>query len=490
MKKTLFQYCFLLIACVSSHIAIAQNADNPLAITAGFGVKDYAGELGAQVLRFKGRELQPNAYLGASLYLSPSFDVMFGGSFGKYGFLKNGSENFDGTTFDVSAVFKYKILKENAVIAPYLLAGVGTWYYKGKSNNTTEYNTITLNLPLGLGFRIRTNQDLSFYVQSTYNYQIVEDKYDGNDRFNDWKDAFVFTSIGMNVNIGKAKDTDGDGVADRKDTCPDTPADVKVDEKGCPIDTDKDGIADHLDTCPAEAGEANTQGCPDADKDGIADKDDACPQEAGTTAMKGCADTDNDGIANKDDKCPTVAGKSQFAGCPDTDNDGIQDSDDKCPTVAGLTSLQGCPDADGDGVTDADDKCPTVSGPASNNGCPVIKQEDVKRLEAIAKRINFATGSDVLTQASLADLNQLADILKREALYKVEIDGHTDNVGNAAANKTLSQKRANAVKAYLVKKGVAADRLTAIGYGAEKPIADNKTPQGRTQNRRVELKLQ
>ena len=124
-----------------------------------------------------------------------------------------------------------------------------------------------------------------------------------------------------------------------------------------------------------------------------------------------------------------------------------------------------------------------------NNGCPVVKEEVVKKVAANAKSILFATGSDKLLPASSKPLNEVSTILKEDAALKLDIEGYTDNTGAEAANITLSQKRAKAVYEYLTKAGVEASRLTSEGYGPAKPVADNKTPAGRTLNRRVELKL-
>ena len=110
----------------------------------------------------------------------------------------------------------------------------------------------------------------------------------------------------------------------------------------------------------------------DTDGDGIYDKDDACPEVAGLKQFNGCPDTDGDGIIDGSDSCPEIAGLAEFQGCPDTDADGVADKDDACPDVAGLKALNGCPDTDGDGIADKDDKCPTVAGPAANGGCPVL----------------------------------------------------------------------------------------------------------------------
>lgn len=282
-------------------------------------------------------------------------------------------------------------------------------------------------------------------------------------------------------------DKDKDGIVDKLDKCPDTPAGVKVTAEGCEVDTDADGIVDSKDKCPTIAGLAKFEGCADTDGDGIQDSEDACPSVAGLAAFKGCADTDGDGIQDSEDACPTVAGKAEFGGCADSDGDGIADNKDECPSVAG--TINGCPDKDGDGVADKNDKCPEVAGLATLKGCPEIKKDVLKKAAVSAQGIFFETGSNVIQKKSYKNLDALALIMKTDPALIAEVQGHTDNVGDAAKNKALSQKRADAVKTYLVSKGVDAARLTAVGYGQEQPVADNKTKEGKAKNRRVEFKL-
>ncbi len=209
--------------------------------------------------------------------------------------------------------------------------------------------------------------------------------------------------------------------------------------------------------------------------------------------MKGCPDKDGDGIADKNDNCPDKAGVAKYNGCPvpDSDGDGLNDEQDKCPNQAGVARYQGCPipDGDGDGVNDEEDKCPTVAGVRSNQGCPEIKEEDVKKVEFAAKNIYFATGSAKLLAKSYKPLDEVAKILNENNGLKLNIDGHTDNTGNADKNSALSQTRADAVKAYLASKGVSEDSMTATGHGSDEPVADNNTASGRAKNRRVELKI-
>lgn len=232
---------------------------------------------------------------------------------------------------------------------------------------------------------------------------------------------------------------------------------------------------------------------PDRDGDGILDASDACPDVPGLTAFNGCPDTDKDGIADKDDKCPSEFGMAKYQGCPipDTDKDGINDENDKCPDVFGLARYDGCaiPDTDGDGVNDEEDKCKNIAGIAGNAGCPEIKQEVIQKVSYAAKNIFFNTGSSQLLKKSFKPLDEVVTIMNENPTLLLDVEGHTDNTGTPEKNQTLSESRAESVKSYLVSKGIDASRLISAGYGQDRPIADNKTVAGRTQNRRSELKL-
>ena len=198
----------------------------------------------------------------------------------------------------------------------------------------------------------------------------------------------------------------------------------------------------------------------------------------------------------------TVPGLPEFYGCPDTDGDRIADRNDSCPTEKGLMQYNGCPDTDGDGLIDKTDSCPQVAGPASNHGCPVVekveKKEPVKVeltkeeeevINKVFRNLEFETGKSVIRDVSFSALDELSVLMKKKPKFKLLVDGHTDNVGKAAYNLKLSQNRADAVKKYLVEKGVDASRITAKGYGMTKPIASNKTADGRQKNRRVEFTI-
>ena len=239
------------------------------------------------------------------------------------------------------------------------------------------------------------------------------------------------------------------------------------------------------------AGLAIKFGGTDTDGDGIYDKDDACPEIAGLAAFNGCPDSDGDGIEDSKDACPNEAGPKEMNGCPESDRDGVADKDDECPNEAGPAANKGCPyqDRDGDGVLDKDDKCPDVAGTVANQGCPEVTEEVQKKLNDYARTILFDTGKSSIKAESTSVMVDIITILNEYPTAKFSVEGHTDSVGSNSLNQKLSESRALAVKEFLVSKGVDAFRLSAIGYGEDKPISTNNTAKGRAENRRVEINL-
>lgn len=281
------------------------------------------------------------------------------------------------------------------------------------------------------------------------------------------------------------RDRDHDGIADADDACPDEPGEASSDarQNGCSGDRDRDGVADAVDACPDAAGPASadlaTSGCPgDSDGDGIADPSDACPRERG--------------VANADAK---------LNGCPppaDRDADDVPDATDACPEVWGQVDVDpaknGCPvDTDGDGIAGSADACPSEPGTKSadptKNGCPVAKVEGAQI--RILEQIKFQTNSASILAESAGIIEGIAAILKASPDIKhVRIEGHTDDRGPAFGNKFLSKQRAEAVRDALVKQGVEAARLGALGVGQERPLVPNDSEANRALNRRVEFHIE
>lgn len=373
------------------------------------------------------------------------------------------------------------------------------------SNITSQEKNINLTLPDRF-------QTLNLQAGMTFNiHRFARDKdrdgvYDKNDHCED-------TDMDMlRSKCKKAKDkdivnrdgcpydTDNDGVADCFDKCPGTPEGALVDEFGCVIDTDNDGIDDNKDECPntPEGVEVDSKGCPlDEDNDGVPDYLDQCKGTPNGVIVDtlGCPyDMDNDGVPDYLDQCPdTPEGVAvNDNGCAmDEDLDGVPDYLDQChDTPRGvIVDVNGCPlDSDNDGVPDYLDQCPKEQGPASNNGCPELTE--VRELFKKAMTgIQFETGKATIKKSSYGILNKIAEMLSIDESYNLEINGHTDNVGDSEKNLKLSKERAEAVRLYLIKRGIAAERMKSEGFGDTQPIADNSTKKGREQNRRVEFNI-
>ena len=260
------------------------------------------------------------------------------------------------------------------------------------------------------------------------------------DSYSDW-----LFNVGFLVPFGdspepKLVDADGDGISDSIDQCPGTGPGVAVDGRGCELDSDRDGVANSKDACPDTRSGARVD-------------------------AKGCeiqADSDQDGVNDSKDRCPNTPRNTKV------DSYG-------CKTIG---------DADGDGVLDNRDRCPATAKGArvDVNGCEF--KEEIR-----LPGVTFETNSATLTPQSLSVLNDAAETLKRNADIRVEAQGYTDSQGADTYNLSLSQRRSETVRDYLVTRGAAAGNVTAKGYGEAQPVADNTNAAGRAQNRRVTLRV-
>lgn len=402
------------------------------------------------------------------VFFARNFEIELDQTFQKQ---PHGAPGFTGESshypFHARLLYNFPVGENNALI---IGGGYVRNYYRRDLN--LEDNGIAglvgIRKGIGSAFNIR--------VDGTIDYMPSPDN--GAD-----KNINYGVQAGIGVLIGnepRVKDVDGDGVKDDVDQCPATPKGEQVDAKGCSasqLDSDNDGVMNNADQCPnTPAGDkVDAKGCSlpkDADGDGVTDDKDKCPNTPAGEAV------DSNGC-----------GKSQL----DSDNDGVKDNADQCPNTPAGTKVdaKGCPvpiDSDGDGVTDDKDRCPNT--PAGTQvdamGCRILFEGDKKEL--VLEGVEFVVGKAELTGNAETVLNVVAQSLAANPDVKVEVDGHTDITGSKALNQKLSQARANSVKDFLLAHGVQASQITAAkGFGPARPIASNKTADGRQKNRRVEL---
>ncbi len=435
-------------------------------------------------------------------------------------------------------------------LAPYLFAGVGVAYSNPtitqESGATFPVNASLLAqdrehldkfgnrlgviFPVGVGVKYNVSNRWTLGVEGGYRFS-TSDYLDGLSLAGnpDRKDGYFLGNVLASYRFGD-KDSDGDGVVDKCDMCPDEiglpkfqgcpdrDGDGIIDKfdlcpdvagshglQGCP-DTDGDGIADKDDLCPDVAGLASLQGCPDSDGDGVADKDDACPDQAGTA--NGCPDSDGDGIADKDDACPYSAGTAELNGCPDADGDGVADNADNCLNRVGSAAAAGCPDADGDGVPDVADKCPNLAGLTTNDGCPedyidgvqllkgfksasgcAITKDELDILSYAAQSIEFHPGTSRIKAASNAQLQKICDVIKRCKDAKLTIRTYNDGTADAKNLKLATSRSAAVYNFLLSKKCIDKSRLAYEGAADEDPNSDYINAAGIKSGSRTEFIL-
>ncbi|MSQ83838.1 MAG: OmpA family protein [Myxococcales bacterium] len=442
------------------------------------------------------------------------------------------------TIYGLRANAIYNLADKEATMRPYLTAGAGLEIFRASKSQAALKAVQT--------FAKDADQDVAYLLGAGVQWQFlhriglrIDARYVamGGKEAADLKGNAVshlasnfeaLLSLAYTIG-GKPGDADGDGILDGTDKCEEQAEDKDgfQDADGCPeLDNDGDGIPDvdlkdaaASDKCPNEPedkdGYMDYDGCPelDNDEDGVLDTDDKCPTQKedkdGFEDNDGCPEIDNDkdGIPDTKDKCKNekedMDGFKDEDGCPelDNDNDGILDAKDKCPnepeTKNGFQDEDGCkdddPDDDKDGISNSKDKCAdkpeTKNGFQDDDGCPDELPKELKKFHGAMQGIEFETGSAMITAKSNKVLDEAAKNLVTFPDTRLEVTGHTDNQGDAAANKKLSLERAEAVKAYLAGKGVDASRIVAVGEGDSKPVADNKNKAGQAKNRRIEFKL-
>ena len=433
LKQLLLSFLFLFSITING-----QTSENPWAIAVGVDLINLQGDNVESGLNFGAPALSLSRYISSGL----SVGIQYGlGS-------ASPQDNVDLDYTYLDGVLRFNLSEENVV--PYIFAGYGLSRFadgvdkegvfpSGESGRTT-FGGIGVNIPLGDQFNVNLSTSYRGTTETPDSYNHLQH------------------IIGLSYNFG-AGDADGDGVSDKKDECPDIPGLKEF--NGCP-DTDGDGIPDTKDRCPEEAGSEELQGCPDADGDGVSDIDDACPNKAGNAEMNGCPDSDGDGVADNVDRCPEVEGDEANAGCP-------------------------WADSDGDGVPDKDDSCPDVAGTIENSGCPADPTDLINFSNNGDNRILFKASSSKLDAGDKKILDKLVGLLGEYETASIIIEGHASSDGSKSYNQKLSEQRAASVKAYLLEKGIANDRLSTIGYGESKPIGNNSTAKGRADNRRVNI---
>lgn len=384
------------------------------------------------------KDMSPGIALNFIQGLSSRFDVTstLAGSFldyPRYDTVYSGEKKL---LVEADVSVRAKLFDNSFWISPYLQLGAGLSKYKG------YWGAL---VPAGAGLQVNITGELYLLINAQYRFPVTENT----------TSRHFYYSIGVAGIFGKKLKSN--------------PQRAELPRPAINPPTDRDG-------------------------DGIVDSSDLCPDQPGMAMFQGCPDKDNDSIPDKDDQCPAVYGLSRYKGCPvpDQDGDGINDEEDRCLTVPGIVKYVGCPqpDRDKDGVEDENDQCPDLAGTSSTNGCPEEVKKDVQAtIDKAAKNIFFATNSYRLLAVSNAALDEVAKILSDNPNLKVNIEGHTDNVGSAEKNDKLSTVRAKAVNDYLVAKGIDQSRLRFEGFGEDRPVADNATVGGRSKNRRVEMKL-
>ena len=433
MKNHLISLASLICFSVSTY---SQNEENPWLFE--FGINSVSAEESSET-NYKLPTLSLSRYIFNNISIGINYsenDVNI--------------SNEDLYYYSIDGIIKYSFPVKSKFLGietdPYLFAGYGLSNF-GESNikfasKNTSYGP---SFGAGIDFRISKNMALNTGIR----YKALDEK----NAYSNLQHV-----VGVKFNFGKG-DSDGDGVPDKIDNCPDLPGLSEL--NGCP-DSDGDGIPNQKDQCPNVAGLNSLKGCPDSDGDGILDINDPCPNKPGTDGSP-CPDSDGDGLTDNIDNCPTEAGPKYNDGCKlaDTDNDDIPNSKDNCPTEPGEKELNGCP------------KLPILLSNFLNSNSELF----------------FDFDSFIINQYHESNLLNLSDLLKKYQYIKLYIDGYSSYEGETDYNMNLSQNRSNSVKNFLMEKGILNNRLETRAYGEDFPNYPNSPLSERKKNRRVKISI-
>ncbi len=455
MKKLGSMLLMTVLCCLLAGNAFAENRAGAFTVSPMIGGFTYEGDQGLT------NRNRVNYGIGLGYNFSENWAVE-----GLFNFIsdgemmstKGGLTDVDGLLYRLEAL--YHFMPESRLV-PYFAIGGGNIVLDPAEGPRDD----TFLAGYGAGLKYFMTEDVALRLDARHLIGLDE----GIDESNKTDNNFLYTA-GVTFQFGgkeapaAPRDSDGDGVTDDLDRCPDTPRGVAVDGSGCPLDSDRDGVYDYLDKCPEtpRGATVDANGCPlDSDGDGVYDYQDKCP---GTPK----------GVAVDSRGCP-----------PDSDGDGVADYLDKCPNTprGAAVDAKGCPlDSDGDGVFDYLDKCPgTARGIAvDEKGCPLT----------FTLHLEFDTNKADIRPAYHPRLKEAADFIAKYRGYQILVGGHTDDRGASEYNQGLSLRRAESVRKYLIEKfGVDGKLLNAQGFGEDRPVAGNNTAEGRQRNRRVEVSV-
>tara|TARA_B100000886_G_scaffold236934_1_gene165963 strand:- start:459 stop:1766 length:1308 start_codon:yes stop_codon:yes gene_type:complete len=426
----------ILLICFSSSLH-SQNEENPWLFEFGFNAVNAED---SNKTSYKLPTLSLSRYIFKNFALGISYsenDVNV--------------SNEDLYYYSLDGFVKYNFPSESKFLGvdtnPYLYVGYGLSNF-GESDISLASKNTSYGPSFGAGIDFQISKNIA--LNTGISYKALDEK----NAYSNLQHV-----VGIKFNFGKG-DSDGDGVPDKKDQCPDLP------------------------------GLSELGGCPDSDGDGISDLADQCPNKPGLNSMGGCPDTDGDGFSDLIDPCPNNAGINGEP-CPDSDGDGLNDNIDNCPNEAGPESNGGCKlvDVDNDGIPNIDDSCPNEAGEKILNGCPKMPISLSNFLNSYSNYL-FDFDSYELNQVQISNISNLSKILIKYDYIKLNIDGHASSEGESEYNMQLSQNRSNSVKNTLINNGVIDSRLKTRAYGESMPNYPDFPLSERKKNRRVKISVE